>query len=109
MAGVGGLVLPPVDPARHKAVTDQKRGEVPGLPPLPSWQMLQRRIGRKLTKNLKLEQVGGLRLSPGEIARTEQQIQWQLRNFGLRVLREEGLLNSAGLAECARLELEGFA
>ena len=69
--------------------------------------MSQRRIGDTLTKNIRLTQVGGEKLSPSGIARTAAELERQLRNFGLRRLHEEGLLNTEGILEFERLEAGG--
>ena len=50
-------------------------------------------------KHLTLTQIGGEKLSPRQIGKEEAKLVKQFRDFGLRRLHEEGLLNSAGVRE----------
>ncbi len=56
-----------------------------------------------MTKNLKLSQVGGAKLSPQEIARTEADVERSFRDMGLRHFFHKRCLNTAGLREVALL------
>ncbi len=57
-----------------------------------------------MKKLVTLTQIGGKKLSPREIGKEEARMVKHFRDFGLRRLYEEKLLNSAGVREFHRLD-----